>query len=182
MSKSWDNEIPSKFLFLAYNFFFGPQSLKFIEDLGWRLKTATDEANSKQYLLQRISVPIQRGDTDCVSGTLGQQEGLFYPPSLFLYLFINIFVVVLFLYYNLILFKICKVMCSVCSALCFLCFFGCFLCFSVILFLSPVLVCVVLPALVSTFFSLCLVFIFCFVLFSFGNNKRIRRRIYPLLF
>ena len=30
---------------------FGPQSLKFIEDLGRHLKTATEEANSKQYLL-----------------------------------------------------------------------------------------------------------------------------------
>ena len=55
----------------------GSQSLKFIEDLGRRLKTATDEANSKQYLLQRISVAIQKGNTASVLGTLGQQEGLF---------------------------------------------------------------------------------------------------------
>ena len=56
---------------------FGLQSLKFIEDLGRHLKTATDEANSKQYLLQRISVAIQRGNTASVLGTLGRQVGLF---------------------------------------------------------------------------------------------------------
>ena len=56
---------------------FGPQSLKFIEDLGRRLKTTTDEANSKQYLLQRISMAIQRGNTGSALGTLGQQEGVF---------------------------------------------------------------------------------------------------------
>ena len=56
---------------------FGLQSLKFIKDLGQHLKTTTDEANSKQYLLQRILVAIQRGNTASVLGTLGQQEDLF---------------------------------------------------------------------------------------------------------
>ena len=91
---------------------FGPQALKFIEDLGQRLRTTTDEANSKQYLLQRILVAIQRGNTSSILRTLGQQEGLFWP-----YLRSLLFVTtscVLFLRYNLILFKICKLLCSVC--------------------------------------------------------------------
>ena len=67
---------------------FGPQSLKFTEDLGPRLRTATDEANSKQYLLQRISVAIQKGNKASVLGTLGQQEGLF-DPTYNLYLFVR---------------------------------------------------------------------------------------------
>ena len=90
---------------------------------------------------------------------------------LLLYLFIDIFVVVLFLHYDPILFKICKVICSVCFSSLFSVFsFGCmlslFFCDS---FLPPVSGCVVFPSLVSTLFSICLV-VFCFALFSFGNN------------
>ena len=82
-----------------------------------RLKTAIDEANSRQYLLQRISVAIQRGNTAPLLGTMGQQERLF-DSTFNLYLFINItcvlsICIVLFLFanqktqqcYNLILFS-----------------------------------------------------------------------------
>ena len=67
----------------------GLQSLKFIEDLRRRLRTTTDEANSKQYLLQRILAAIQRENTASVLRTLGQQEGLF-DLTYNLYLFVNI--------------------------------------------------------------------------------------------
>ena len=56
---------------------------RFIEDLGRQLETATDEANSKQYLLKRILVAILRGNIASVLENLGQQEGLF-DPTLFI--------------------------------------------------------------------------------------------------
>ena len=131
---------------------FGLQSLKFIKDLGRNLKIAMDEVNWKQYLLQRISVAIQTGNTASILETLGQQEGLFWPSPMFLYLFIDIFVVVLLLHYNLLLFNICKVICYFRFSSLFSVFsFGSSLYFSVILFMSPVLVCDVLPSFVSTF-------------------------------
>ena len=57
------------------------------------------------------SMAIQRGNTASVLGTSGQQEGPF-DPTLFIRLLI--FLRVLFLHYNLILFKICKFLCSAC--------------------------------------------------------------------
>ena len=39
----------------------GPKSMVFLRDLGRRIRAATDEPKSTDYLLQRISVAVQRG-------------------------------------------------------------------------------------------------------------------------
>ena len=55
---------------------FGQQSLSFVKDLGHRLKFATDDPNSLQYLIQRLSVAVQRGNAASVLGSLDRQDGL----------------------------------------------------------------------------------------------------------
>ena len=55
---------------------FGQQSLSFIKELGRRLMYVTEEPNSLQYLWQRLSVAVQRGNTASVLGSLGHQDGL----------------------------------------------------------------------------------------------------------
>ena len=39
----------------------GPEALNFLQDLGKLLRRATEEAKSRHYLLQRLSVAVQRG-------------------------------------------------------------------------------------------------------------------------
>ena len=48
----------------------GPDSLSFLHELGRRLKSATGEPQSFSYLLQRLSVAIQVGNSASVLGTL----------------------------------------------------------------------------------------------------------------
>ena len=48
----------------------GPEALLFLRDLGHRLKEATGEPRSHQFLLQRLSVAVQRGNAAAVQGTL----------------------------------------------------------------------------------------------------------------
>ena len=48
----------------------GPESLSFLRDLGHRLRSATGEPQSFAYLLQRLSVVIQTGNSASVLGTL----------------------------------------------------------------------------------------------------------------
>lgn len=52
----------------------GPETKKFIDKLGSLMKKATGEAKSKDYLLQRISIAIQRGNATCILGTLGKKK------------------------------------------------------------------------------------------------------------
>jgi len=52
----------------------GPETKKFVEKLGSLMKKATGEAKSKDYLLQRISIAIQRGNAACILGTLGKNR------------------------------------------------------------------------------------------------------------
>ena len=47
----------------------GPSSLKFIEDVGKRIIQATGEKKSKYFLLQAISMAVQRGNVISVLGT-----------------------------------------------------------------------------------------------------------------
>jgi len=47
----------------------GPLTLRFFGDLGNHLKLATREENSFRYLLQRLSVAVQRGSAALVLGT-----------------------------------------------------------------------------------------------------------------
>ena len=50
----------------------GQAAWDFVNDLGWRLHHATGEPRSKEYLLQRLSVAIQRGNAAAVLGTAGK--------------------------------------------------------------------------------------------------------------
>ena len=52
----------------------GPETKEFIKKLGNMMKRSTGEAKSKDYLLQRISIAIQRGNAACILGTLGKQK------------------------------------------------------------------------------------------------------------
>ena len=47
----------------------GPLTLEFLRDLGNRLRQVTGEESSFAYLLQRLSVAVQRGNAASVLGT-----------------------------------------------------------------------------------------------------------------
>ena len=49
----------------------GPETKKFIEKLGSTMRAASGEARSTDYLLQKISIAIKRGNAACILGTLG---------------------------------------------------------------------------------------------------------------
>ena len=50
---------------------FGPETLSFISALGRRICQTSGEKKSFSFLLQRLAVAIQRGNSACVMGTLG---------------------------------------------------------------------------------------------------------------
>ena len=55
---------------------FGPQTRAFLKDLGCRITRATGDMRSHSYLVQRVSVAIQRGNAASVAGTSGQSTTL----------------------------------------------------------------------------------------------------------
>ena len=59
----------------------GDEALSFFHDLGQRIAVATAEPRSFQFLMQRLSVAIQRGNAACIIGTVPSSAGwdeLFY--------------------------------------------------------------------------------------------------------
>lgn len=52
----------------------GPETKEFLSDLGKRLRTATGEPRSLDYLYQKISIAIQRGNAACIFGTFGKRR------------------------------------------------------------------------------------------------------------
>lgn len=52
----------------------GPETKKFINKLGSLMKAASGESRSTDYLLQKISIAIQRGNSACILGTLGKHR------------------------------------------------------------------------------------------------------------
>ena len=59
----------------------GDEALAFFRDLGKRIADVTDEPRSFQFLMQRVSVAIQRGNAACIVGTVPSSAGwdeLFY--------------------------------------------------------------------------------------------------------
>ena len=50
---------------------FGLLTLQFLKDLGNWLRQATGDENSYTYLIQRLSVSVQRGNAASVMGTIG---------------------------------------------------------------------------------------------------------------
>ena len=69
----------------------GPKPLAFIRDLGYRMKQRTGEERVLTYLLQRLSVAIQRGNS---ASAMDQLETNL--PSC---LFVCLFIIYLFIYY-----------------------------------------------------------------------------------
>ena len=55
---------------------FGAETLSFHKDLGHRLHKTTGDSQSYQFLLQRLSVEIQRENSTSVLGTLSSFDGL----------------------------------------------------------------------------------------------------------
>ena len=52
----------------------GQAALSLVWDIGQRLRQTTWEERSKEYLLQRIAIAVQRGNAAAVPGTLGRRE------------------------------------------------------------------------------------------------------------
>ena len=52
----------------------GRAALSLVWDIGQHLHRATGEERSKEHLLQRIAIMVQRGDAAAVPGTLGRRE------------------------------------------------------------------------------------------------------------
>ena len=55
---------------------FGPQGLKLLKQIGKKIQTVTGEKRSTYYLLQSISMAIQRSNAVCVMGTAPASTGL----------------------------------------------------------------------------------------------------------
>ena len=59
----------------------GDEALSFLQDLGHRIAAVTAEPRSFQFLLQRLSVAVQRGNAACIVGTVpssGLWDELYY--------------------------------------------------------------------------------------------------------
>ena len=56
----------------------GQAALSLVWDIGQHLRRATGEQHSKEYLFQRITIAVQRGDAAAVLGTLGRREDPFW--------------------------------------------------------------------------------------------------------
>ena len=59
----------------------GKDGLSFLKELGTRIMTVTQERRSFEFLMQRISVAIQRGNAACILGTLpsaSELDDIFY--------------------------------------------------------------------------------------------------------
>ena len=55
---------------------FGPQGLKLLKSIGRKIQEATGEKRSTMFLLQNISIAIQRANAVCVMGTPPTTTGL----------------------------------------------------------------------------------------------------------
>ena len=53
---------------------FGEAAMDFISDLGRKLKTVSQDTRAQMFLLQRLSVAMQRGNAACVLGTLADND------------------------------------------------------------------------------------------------------------
>ena len=48
----------------------GTEGLRFVKEIGRRIARITEETRSTQYLIQRISLTVQRGNVAAILGTL----------------------------------------------------------------------------------------------------------------
>ena len=49
---------------------FGAKTMRFVQELGQRLERVTGEVRSTNFLIQRLSVAVQRGNSASVLGTI----------------------------------------------------------------------------------------------------------------
>ena len=54
----------------------GKQGLSFIHDIGRKIRDSTGEPRSTSYLIQRISLAVQRGNAASILGATPKQTGL----------------------------------------------------------------------------------------------------------
>ena len=52
----------------------GTQGFKLIKDIGGKIADVTGEKRSTDFLFQRISIAIQRGNASCVIGTVPHSQ------------------------------------------------------------------------------------------------------------
>ena len=74
---------------------FGSEARTLLRDLGRRLKDSTLEPRSHHYLLQRISVAVQRGNTAAILGSLASDSDLATPffPTLSVFFIFYFFII-----------------------------------------------------------------------------------------
>ena len=76
---------------------YGQRTTDFLKELGHRLRQVSGEANSFQYLAQRLSVAIQRGNSASVMGTMHGNDEEFF--CMILETFTNVCFMCLLIYY-----------------------------------------------------------------------------------
>ena len=54
---------------------FGEEAYSFVSEIGRRLARATGDKRSKEFLVQRISMAVQRGNAAAILGTLPTGRG-----------------------------------------------------------------------------------------------------------
>ena len=77
-NKCKDLESNYNFIPIAVETFgsWGPESLKFIKEIGKKIQESTGEKLSTAYLIQSVSILIQRGNAASVMGTVGPARKL----------------------------------------------------------------------------------------------------------
>ena len=53
-----------------------PEKLKFIKDIGMKIQDVTGEKRATSYLLQSLSMTVQRGNASSIMGTVGTNRKL----------------------------------------------------------------------------------------------------------
>ena len=66
-------DLPSNYMFVPIaaetSGVLGPRILQFIKNLGRQIRNQTGEPKSTLYIIQRLAVAIQRGNSLCIFGT-----------------------------------------------------------------------------------------------------------------
>ena len=75
----------------------GKASLAFLAELGLRIKSATSEPRSFAYLLQRLSVAVQRGNAISILGTAAKDQS-FLTELLSLYGHLSLIIIIIIIY------------------------------------------------------------------------------------
>jgi hypothetical protein len=53
---------------------FGNSAMEFFNDLGHRMKTVCQDTRARMFLMQRLSVAMQRGNAACILGTIADDD------------------------------------------------------------------------------------------------------------